>query len=303
MKRTKLLLAAAMLMLSVGANAQFGSLKGLKDKVKKEAKNVTGDKAVKSVSDKAEATAATASLSDEQKWAINQLKTLSEAPPLPNLMKPEPNAKVPASMNFQTPQMIKDLSEGLYIPAQDAVTRTRGLLNSRLAYNMRVKYAIESLPNGLLPLDQDYKLRNRLDTLEYQVLLFQCLQQKVSDVMGLRFTDLNAKRDASGKMVMRDGGTVWPLPGGKTYFAVKKDKKDGKFKFYDQEKRAFVKINEDGVKDQQKFLKFLENGYTLLEQNEVTLKMYSSGDASIFLDNVDKCKIVQDAVKEALANN
>lgn len=296
MNKPKMILAIALMMLSANANAQFGGLKKLKDKVTKEAKNTA--------SNKVEVTAATASLNDEQKWALNQLKTLSEAPPLPNLMKPEPNAKVPASTNIDTPIMIKHLAEGLDKPAHDQVVNVRGLLNNRLAYNMRIKKAIESLPNGLLPLDQDYRLRNRLDTLEYQNLLFECLQQNVANEMGMRFTDQKAKRDANGKMVMRVDGMVWPLTGGKTYIPVRKDK-DGKCKFFDNEKHAFTKITEDGVKDQQRYLAYLENGLILLEQNDLTLDMYKMQNisSSNLVDIYDRAKLAVEAVKEALANN
>lgn len=62
MKRTRLIFVVAMMLLTVSANAQFGGLKGLKDKVKKEAKSTAGNKA--------ENAAATASLNDEQKWAM-----------------------------------------------------------------------------------------------------------------------------------------------------------------------------------------------------------------------------------------
>lgn len=297
MKRTRLIFVVAMMLLTVSVNAQFGGLKGLKDKVKKEAKSTAGNKA--------ENAAATASLNDEQKWALNQLKTLSEAPALPNLMKPSSDARIPAPTNFDPPKIIKDVAQGLYVPTREQVKNTRALMDKRVAYTMRVKKAIESLPNGLLPLDQDYKLRNRLDTLEYQLLLFHSLQQKVSDEMGMRFFDMNAKRDGSGKMVIRDGGMIWPIPGGKTYFPVTKDKKDGKYKFYDNEKRAFTKIGADGIKDQEKFLLSLENGYTFLEQNDVTLDMYQrqNTDPSNYLDCLDKCKLAQQAVKEALENN
>lgn len=289
-------LCAAMLLMPLGANAQFGGLKKLKDKAQTAVKQQAGEQ----VQQKAAGAAATAQMSEEQRWSMEQLQTLSEAPELPNLMKPTDDAYSGGSIVAS--KLIKDFTQVMGKANHNQVVEMRGKLDARVAYNLRVTEAFRR-DNVSYDLPSDAALRKNFQLLLDEVSLFEAVQEQAGFNIVRLFQDV-VKRN--GQMTLPANSSVWPPSNAKSH-PVRRDPNDGKCKFYDG--NIPYKIDSEEVERVKTItLNFIDNAITLMEINpdfdkREKIRNRSYDPQASYLDVIDKAKVAKAAILEALENN
>lgn len=330
-------LAALMLLMPVGANAQFGGgLKKLKQKaensvknkvkeVKQDVKNTVNNAVTdleNQVKDELQSQAddalnqvmgavgldtdvasvlETAAMPAEQKWAVKQLKNLDEAPELPNLMKLTEDAY--SGGTVVPNKLIKDFTEVMGKASHDQVVKARASLDERLAYNVRIMAALKTM-NDVVPKDNKGKGAAQLQQLKDEVAMFDCIQTQVRFNLSQQLGDI---RKRNGVMSLNKNDMLYPPRNAKCH-NVRKNA-NGKCRFYDNEKRKFITIDKEEVaRVQDIVLNYLDNAITLMELNpqldEYNKAYYPSYDPQEYnLDQIEKCKLAKQCIQEALANN
>lgn len=276
---------------SVNADAQLG---GLKNKMKSAVSKTVENKA----KSEARNAAATASMSDEQRWALGQLKSQSEAPALPNLMKTTPDAY--SGSSIVSTKLIKDFTEVMGKADHDKVLKARSEMDARVNYNLRVT---EAFRRDAVSYDRpfDQAQEKAFQTLLDELSLFDCVQSEARFQVNYKLQDI-IKRN--GKMSLKDGDMIWPPLNAKSH-PVRMDK--GKPKFYDDESRKFITLDKDEVERVKTItLNFLNNALTLIEVNpqfEQREALRSGYKQETNLDIIDRCKLGIQLIQEALDNN
>lgn len=293
-------LCAAMLLMPLGANAQLGGLKKLKDKAQTAVKQQVQQQAGTQVQQQANQAAATAQMTEEQRWATEQLRTFSEAPVLPNIMKLTEDAYSGGSV--VATKMIKDFTEVMGKAEHSKVVEMRSMIDARVSYDLRVTEAFRR-DNVSYDYPSDRTLHNPFEKLLDEVSLFEALQDQTRFNMSRIASEIK-KRD--GKMTLPANADIWP-PMNANSHPVRRDPNDGKCKFYNENRPC--KIDAEEVERVKSItLTFIDNGITLLEINpdfdkfkKLTTKSYRPQEG--FLDYIEKCKVAKACIQEALDNN
>lgn len=246
-----------------------------------------------------------------QQWGIDQLKNFEKLPPAHNLMSykdgdHDQNAKTLFEVK-QTPDWMKEFVDGMGSATAEKAQSAKDYMNRTMRFYKDVVKAIESLPDQfLVNYDQTKTLEKNYWTIRSQVCCYYSLQNEISEQMGVLFRELNVKKNAQGKPI--DKLLCPGLP------CVQKDPADGKYKFYEYEKRP-VKIDENDLKKAKRLLSWLTNASILLDspdnQERMELyrlmtslsKQYTDVNISIQMERYGKLDLAIKMLTEAINNN
>lgn len=246
-----------------------------------------------------------------QQWAIDQLANYDKLPPSHNLMlykdgDHDKNATTLIDV-VQTPDWMKDFVDGMGLATAEQAQSAKDYMNRTMRFYKDVIRAIESLPeNYLSNYDKTNTLTRNYWAIRGQVCCYYCLQREISEQMGLRFIELNVKKNAQGKPIDK-----LLCPG---FPCVQKDPSDNKYKFYEYEKSP-VHLDEKDMKKAQQFLSWLTNASILLDRpdDESNLELYrymtslsknyTEINNELELDRYNKLELAIQMLTEAIKNN
>ncbi len=235
--------------------------------------------------------AAAAQLTDEQRWGLEQLATLKEAPYLPFLMDQKDKLSFPESMSDVRGQLDTHSyleKENLEKLSIDSVQRQKAQMDARYAYNKRVLAAVEGLNLSLYA--EDY---NTLDVQKRRLLgetvYYQAVPAMLAQDLTVSFSEWKLVKNDDGSLAPSTKAILLPFCQG---HPVQFDMTDKKYKFY-QYKQNPTYADEAEVKRQEKSLGYLRNLAALL----------SDRDPSKQSETFYKAVWAEWALKCALANN
>lgn len=301
MKKYFLIIAAAALFAApMNSYAQFGKLKNVvKDAAKgavsgtitqQDAQKVTREKQ-EQLEKSGQYKAAMAQLTEEQRWGIEQLASLKEAPYLPFLMDQKDKLSFPSSMSDVT-QTLETHSyleqEHLQKLPIDSVQHQKAQMDARYAYNNRVLAAVEGLNLSLYA--EDY---NKLDVQKRRMIgetvYYQAVPAMLKQDLTVSFSEWKMVKNDDGSIAPSTKAILLPFCQG---HPVQFDMTDKKYKFY-QYKQNPTYVDEAEVKRQEQSLGYLRNLAALL----------SDRDPSKQSETFYKAVWAEWALKCALANN
>ena len=314
MKKKNLILCLALMLLApVSANAQFGKLKNaVKKNVSSQSNNEFNNSpseaeqrrkwaemdAKKAAQDKQKQAqsagkykAALAKLSEEQRWAVEQLSNPTDAPDCPFMMDLGDKKSFPWEMN----QVTGPLSTHSYLEKEhlmglsvDSVQHQKAQMDARYAYNNRMLAALEGLK--LSEYAEDYnKLEWAKTKIKGENVYYQCVPEMLSEDLLVSFSEFKIVKTANGDYAPTKGAILSPFCKG---HPVQFDTKDNKFKFFIYKKYSTY-IDEDEVKRQEQSLGYLRNVAALLSDRD------PSKQTELFY----KAALAEHVLSRALANN